>query len=218
MTARTVDEALGKFRLVPGAGSESEGTACVMTALAWTAGEAWTDHPQCAHPILASLAIRANDAAETTPEQRAEIVKAGATGIIDTWWVPTTVVLACLSLSRDPDPVVETVATVAKVADWKSGPKERPYLRGANLRGAYLTGAYLTGANLTGAYLTGAYLTGAYLTGAYLRGAYLRGADLRGAYLTGANLTGAYLTGAYGTPLGGMPTGWEIIDGRWVRS
>src|SRR4051812_26185643 len=84
---RTIDEALNKFALVGGSGgSEETGKACAMTALAWVAGEAWTDRPPCAHRLLASLVIQANDAKGTTLEQRQELVKAGEDGVIDTWW------------------------------------------------------------------------------------------------------------------------------------
>ena len=194
--SRTLDEALARFELVAGPGSETGGKACAMTALSWIDGKAWTDRPECAHPILASLAVRANDYDDTTPQQRADIVRAGVTGILDTWWVPTTVVLACLAMSRDDDPVAEVLGTVDKVAHWKAGPKDRPNLGDANLRGAYLGGANLRGANLRGANLRGAYLRGANLGDANLRGANLGGANLRGAYLRGAYLGGANLGGA----------------------
>ena len=76
---RTVEQALERFKLINGAGDQ-ESTACVMTAISWIAGEAWSDHPACAHKLIADLAIRANDADGTTPEQRADIVRGGAGG------------------------------------------------------------------------------------------------------------------------------------------
>lgn len=48
----SVDEALGRFQLITGTGSEHGGTACVMTALSWMTGAAWTDELPCAHPTL----------------------------------------------------------------------------------------------------------------------------------------------------------------------
>jgi len=189
-TSHTIDEALARFTLINSAG-DGETTACVMTALSWVAGEAWSDHPNCAHPILANLAIRANDHGGTTPEQRADIVRAGATGIIDTWWLPGEAVAWCISEGMKAEtPVERCLTTLAAVTAWKAT-KVRP-----DLAGAYLAGAYLAGANLTRAYLTDANLADANLTGANLTGADLAGADLAGANLAGANLTRAYLTDA----------------------
>lgn len=34
---------------------------CVMEAVAYVAGEEWSDHPQCACPIITNAAIRLND-------------------------------------------------------------------------------------------------------------------------------------------------------------
>jgi hypothetical protein len=208
-TTHTIDEALARFQLIGGsAGDPDENTACVMTALSWVAGESWSDHPKCAHPVLANLAIRTNDHGDTTEAERAAILRAGATGLIDTWWLPGEVVAWCISegMKASELPVERCLATLAAVDAWKAT-KQRPDLAradlaradlaGANLTGAYLTGADLAGAYLAGANLTGANLTGANLTGAYLTGAYLARADLAGAYLTGANLTGADLAGAY---------------------
>ena len=217
-TTHTIDEALAKFQLIGGsAGDPAKDTACVMTALSWVAGESWSDHPRCAHTVLANLAIRTNDHDDTTEDERAEIVRAGATGLIDTWWLPGEVVAWCISegMKAAELPVERCLATLAAVDAWRAA-KQRPdltdayltraYLTDADLTGAYLTGANLTRANLTranltgadlaGAYLTGANLAGANLTGAYLTDADLAGANLTGAYLTGANLTGAYLAGA----------------------
>ena len=96
----TIDEALAKFDLVNGVGNGQD-TACVMSAISWVAGEAFGDAPSCAHPALRCIAIGANDHPDTTPEQRAEILKAGEFGLIDTWWVPTEVIVAAMS----PGPV-----------------------------------------------------------------------------------------------------------------
>ena len=96
---RTIDEALSRFTLVTGAGSESANTACVMTLLSWVQGLAWGDRLPCAHHILNTWAIQANDADGTTADQRADIVRAGATGILDKWWVPTEVVLSAWSVA-----------------------------------------------------------------------------------------------------------------------
>ena len=231
-TTHTIDEALAKFQLIGGSkGDPAENTACVMTALSWVAGESWSDHPRCAHPVLANLAIRTNDHDGTTEDERAAIVRAGATGLIDTWWLPGEVVAWCTSegMKAAKLPVERCLATLAAVDAWKAT-KQRPdltdaNLTGANLAGAYLTRAYLTGANLTGADLYGADLAranladadlaGANLTGANLTGANLTGANLTGADLYGANLTGANLTGAECNEFTVPPAGWTVNRATW---
>jgi len=192
----TVDEALARFDLIAGAGNPDQGKACAMTLLSWVAGEAWSDHPDCTHPLLSSWAVSANDHGKTTKAQRAEIVKAGEVGILDTWWVPTEVVVWGLSEApKDSGPVERIVSIAAFVAAWKAD-KRRPNLRGANLRGANLRDADLRGADLGDADLRGANLRGAYLWGADLGDDDVRGANLRGSNLRGANLRGADLRGA----------------------
>ena len=217
----TLDETLERFTLISGSGSEEANTACAMTALSWMRGEAWTDSMPCAHPLIRRNVINANDAATTTAEMRAELVRAGVDGVIDTWWVPTEVIVWALAQApRDVSVYEQTLAAVRLVGEWKHT-KQRPDLAGAYLAGAYLTRAYLAGAylaradltranltradltranltdaNLADAYLAGAYLAGAYLTRAYLAGAYLARADLTRADLTRADLTDANLTDA----------------------
>ena len=132
--AHTIDEALERFNLISGAGN-GETSACVMTAISWVAGEAWSDSPECAHRLLRYMAVAANDHPATTPEQRADLVRAGEHGLIDTWWIPDTVVLGCMAESRDEDPVTETLSTLALVAWWKVD-KRRANLSGADLSGA----------------------------------------------------------------------------------
>ena len=198
-TAHTVDEALERFQLIGGStGAPDRNTACVMTALSWVAGESWSDHPRCAHPVLANLAIRTNDHDDTTEGERAEILRAGATGLIDTWWLPGEVVAWCISegMKAAELPVEQCLATLAAVTAWKAT-KERPNLADANLSRANLVGANLTYANLSGAYLADANLTDANLGGANLSRANLSRANLVGADLTGANLTYANLSRAY---------------------
>ncbi len=231
-TTHTIDEALAKFQLIGGSiGDPSKDTACVMTALSWVAGESWSDHPRCAHPVLANLAIRANDHDGTTETERAAIVRAGATGLIDTWWLPGEVVAWCTSegMKAAKLPVERCLATLAAVDAWKAT-KQRPdltrvdlvganltdaYLAGANLTGANLTGADLAGANLTDAYLAGANLTRAYLAGANLAGATLTRAYLAGAYLADADLAGAYLAGAECNEFTVPPAGWTVNKATW---
>ena len=203
---RTLEEALDKFTLVTGtAGSETDMTACAASLLSWVDGGPFTDHPTCAHPIINSLVIRAFDADATTDDERVSIVKAGMTGMLNTWDIPTAVVVMAHSRTEpgdDPRSLAALCLDVLDAITWWKSDKQRPNLYRADLTGADLYRADLYRANLYGADLTGANLTRANLTRANLTRA-----DLTGADLTRANLTGANLTGAYGVSL---PTGWEL--------
>ena len=196
-TTHTIDEALERFQLIGGSpGDPAENTACVMTAISWVAGESWSDYPRCAHPVLANLAIRTNDHDDTTEDERAEIVRAGATGLIDTWWLPGEVVAWCTSegMKAAELPVERCLATLAAVDAWKAT-KQRPDLTRVDLAGANLTDANLTGANLAGANLTRA--------------------NLGGADLADANLTRANLTGAECNEFTVPPAGWTVNKATW---
>jgi hypothetical protein len=163
--AHPVKDALTKFSLVSGLG-DGKTTACAMSLLnwIWKNGDEWSDSPECAHPIIRSLVITANDAPDTTPEMRAELVKAGEHGILNTSWVPGAVIAWAQSYERDADPPTNyqrALTCIKRVAEWKAGHRARPDLRGAYLVGAELCGANLVGANLRDANLVGAYLGGA---------------------------------------------------------
>lgn len=51
---------------------EADGAYCVMEAVAYLAGEPWSDHPQCASKVLTEWAIWLNDSG--THEQRQQLV------------------------------------------------------------------------------------------------------------------------------------------------
>ena len=145
MTTHTIDEALAKFRLIKGAGSESGGEGCVTSLVSWLAGEPWSDHPRCAHRLLCDLVIRGNDHASTTEAEQVELLRAAdAGGLLDTWWIPTTVVVAAIAAApKDGTPFERALAVERFVVAWKV---DKPP---ADLAGANLTGANLTRANLT---------------------------------------------------------------------
>jgi len=46
--------------------------ACFMEFASYLAGEAWSDHPRCTHPLLAELARQVND--HTTDDHRSRLV------------------------------------------------------------------------------------------------------------------------------------------------
>src|SRR5574341_1842702 len=45
-------------------------TFCVMEAVAYVAGEAWTDHPKCACPVLTAFCITLNDSMPDAERQK----------------------------------------------------------------------------------------------------------------------------------------------------
>jgi hypothetical protein len=152
---RTIDEALTKFTLISGAGN-GVNEACVMTLISWQAGEGWSDHPPCSHRLLADMAIRANDAAGVTVMDRERIVRAGQTGLLDTWWVPTEVVVYCLAQVPEGTGPVDGAVLVCDLVTWWKATKGRAVLSDADLSHADLRGADLRGADLRGADLRGA--------------------------------------------------------------
>ena len=200
--AHPIEEALSRFTLIGGVGDGKQ-TACAMSLLNWIWGDSnkWTDSPECVHPLIRVVVITANDASDTTPEMRAELVRLGERGALDTWWVPDVVVTASLAAPIGADPPGDydrAVGCLVRIAAWKDAPvHERPNLADATLAGADLTRATLAGADLTRATLAGATLVGA--------------------NLARANLTDAYLTGATGNKRTSLPVGWKVAGGFVVR-
>src|SRR5690349_7970455 len=47
--------------LMKGGHKSLEEGACVMEAVSYIAGEAWSDHPKCASPVITSIMIGLND-------------------------------------------------------------------------------------------------------------------------------------------------------------
>jgi hypothetical protein len=61
MTDYTKLDAYPKLNLIKGSGASYEQGFCVMQAVAWFAGEAHLEQPECACPVLAGYAINLND-------------------------------------------------------------------------------------------------------------------------------------------------------------
>src|ERR1035437_8108575 len=207
METRTVKDALTKFDLIAGAGSEDSKQACAMTLLAWLAGQTWTDHPVCAHPILCNAVIRGNDASGTTKKMRADLVKAGATGVLDTWWIPGEVIAFSLGCKRDaesPSDFARALSAMKFISGWKKD-KTRPNLHSADLHSANLS--YV---NLHSADLHSANLSYADLSYANLHSADLSYANLSYADLSYANLHSADLSYAVGNSYTKLLVGWTV--------
>ena len=146
----TIEEALERFTLGRGAGSEADRKACAMTLTSWIAGEEWSDHPKCVHRWLSNIVIRANDAGTTSDDERVELARAAVEHTLDTWWVPGAVVALAVGVTpRDVDEFGFAMSVLPLVSRWKS--EGHPVI---NLVGANLVGANLWGANLVGAYGT----------------------------------------------------------------
>ena len=152
----TVAAALKQFTLINGEGSLDDKTACVMTLLAWLDEcDEWTDHPICAHPIITDQVIRANDAETSTPEMRAQLVKLGTKGVLDTWWIPVEVIAWSLAGKRDDPKEADTtqydrtVRSLKRLIAWK-GKKTRPNLSEATCRGRTCRGRTCRGRTCRG--------------------------------------------------------------------
>jgi len=71
MTNETRSLDLAKLRLAVGKHNPDDGEMCVMEAVAYIAGEDWTDSPQCVSPAIAQFLRSWNDG--STDEQRQEL-------------------------------------------------------------------------------------------------------------------------------------------------
>src|SRR5690348_12483283 len=69
-TGRTLD--LETLVLAYGGHDPDEGQMCVNEAVAWLAGEEWTDEPACMSPVIASFTMSWND----TPGEAGERIRA----------------------------------------------------------------------------------------------------------------------------------------------
>ena len=100
----TLDELLDEWTLKKStAGDEAAHTACAMSLLNyWKHGEL-TDMLSCGHPLILHNVITAFDHSATTHEQMVAITRAGEHGAVDTWWVPTEVVVAALAWTEEDD-------------------------------------------------------------------------------------------------------------------
>lgn len=88
---------------------------CVMEAVAWVAGEPWTDSPECASPVIAGFMRVWND---TLPDDQRQMLKQ--------WVLP-------MIRSRGSDAIEEKRAWM--VADWLVGEIMPVWLRAAGLDG-----------------------------------------------------------------------------------
>jgi hypothetical protein len=213
-----VEEALRRFTLVAGsAGDPDKGTACPVSALSWVAREEWSDHPECAHPLICDIVIDTADDPSTTPEEREALVRAGVTGLLDTADVPTEVVLAAISGSRilhglagQPETLVPTALCVLEgVTAWKRGHRGDTgplFFAGMSWESACFSHLDLSGADLRRTDFCDAYLVGTDFTRADMYDTNVSGADMREsnlsevdlslALVSNASLAGARLSGA----------------------
>src|SRR6478736_10567984 len=60
--------------LSSGAHAAESGEMCVMEAVAWVAGENWSDHPSCACPVISSFLRSWNDGLPSD-EERSRLLK-----------------------------------------------------------------------------------------------------------------------------------------------
>ncbi len=63
-------ERIQQFPLSSGShGPNDDINACVMEAVAWVAGEPWSDHPKCACPVITAFMVSWNDSLPTDADR-----------------------------------------------------------------------------------------------------------------------------------------------------
>ena len=60
---------LGEVNLISGRGSQEKGDLCIMSLVAYLAGEGHSDHPRCVSPFLRKFAIQLNDGSSDSLRQ-----------------------------------------------------------------------------------------------------------------------------------------------------
>ena len=63
-------EELAAIELAKGGHDSLDAGACVMELVSYVAGEPWSDHPECACPVLTSFMVAWNDSLNDTDRQR----------------------------------------------------------------------------------------------------------------------------------------------------
>ncbi|MDR5728301.1 MAG: hypothetical protein RB191_12810, partial [Terriglobia bacterium] len=90
MNAQSLSErfaAIEKLSLESGSHEDFEKGMCVMEAVAYVAGEPWSDYPQCACPVITSFMIAWNDGLPSDVE-RDRLLKPLVLQLIDTRATP----------------------------------------------------------------------------------------------------------------------------------
>ena len=66
---KDLQEILAKYDLKHGSHSSLDKGACVMELVSYIADEPWSDHPECACPVITSFMITWNDALPDNKER-----------------------------------------------------------------------------------------------------------------------------------------------------
>jgi len=87
--------------------------ACFMEMASVLAGERWSDHPSCTHPLLGYLARLVNDA--TSDEHRGDLATlipsvVGLRGGSTAWTVAVSSAVACRAVIQVPEPLQRALA------------------------------------------------------------------------------------------------------------
>lgn len=141
----SIDEALNKFDLVDGVGN-GKNTACAVSMLGWIAGhKQWNDEPVCANSDIAKTVIDGNDwkdpklprfktknpydknymrytkqSEDKIKERRANLVKLGFDGLLDTWWIPDDIIQWLMETTyEESNPYASAVNLLKATAKWK---------------------------------------------------------------------------------------------------
>jgi len=89
-----------------------DGEMCVMEAVAWVAGEAWTDTPECACPVITRFAQSINDSMGDEFRQRLLPYVPRLIGTRSTWAVEQRRALRAAAKPRMPSPIASPIMSV----------------------------------------------------------------------------------------------------------
>lgn len=131
-----------------GAHLSSDDGACLMELVSLAAGEPWTDHPACTHPLLAHVARRVNDA--TSDHRRSELadfIPALTRANSDSVSVFARIAASCTQIALAEEPSI-LLNILHSVAVRRSTPGARPpslYIHGTAFRSVDLAVLVLEG-------------------------------------------------------------------------
>ena len=131
-----------------GAHLSSDDGACLMELVSVAAGEPWSDHPACTHPLLAHVARRVNDA--TSDRRRSELagfIPALTRANSDSASVFARIAASCtqIALAEKPSILLDILHSVAVRRSTPGARRHTLYIHGAAFRSVDLAVFVLVG-------------------------------------------------------------------------
>lgn len=82
--------------------------ACFMEMVSYLAGEKWSDHPRCTHPLLSTMARLVNDELSHRARQRITRLIPSVVGLNPDHWAATPTLVRCAALAALPVAAADT--------------------------------------------------------------------------------------------------------------